>query len=93
VTASGILNIAGYTECQAAIDGKQPTLTDQHITTGTINATNVTASGNITTGTIAATDITTSGTVVSSGQVFKQLGYHRILKRQDGNRWKAADAD
>jgi predicted cupin superfamily sugar epimerase len=25
--------------------------------------------------------------------VFKQLGYHRILKRQDGNRWKAADAD
>jgi hypothetical protein len=81
VTASGILNIAGYTDVKVAIDGKQPQLTgSSNITTGTINATNVTASGNITTGTIAATDITTSGTVVEWTGVCKQqrIGYHRI---------------
>jgi hypothetical protein len=96
VTASGILNIAGYTDVKVAIDGKQPTLTgSSNITTGTINATNVTASGNITTGTIAATDITTSGTVVSEWMsVCKQrVAICRIPQRQDGNRWKAADAD
>jgi hypothetical protein len=46
VTASGILNIAGYSDVKLAIDGKQPTLTgSSNITTGTINASNVTASG------------------------------------------------
>jgi hypothetical protein len=39
VTASGILNIAGYVQ-RSAIDGKQPTLTgSSNITTGSIAAT------------------------------------------------------
>jgi hypothetical protein len=41
-----VLAIAGYADVKLAIDGKQPTLTgSSNITTGTINASNVTASG------------------------------------------------
>jgi hypothetical protein len=48
VTASGILNIAGYSDVKLAIDGKQPTLTgSSNITTGTINASNVSGILNI----------------------------------------------
>jgi hypothetical protein len=44
VTVNDVLAIAGYADVKIAIDGKQPTLTASNITTGTINASNVTAS-------------------------------------------------
>jgi hypothetical protein len=43
VTVNDVLAIAGYADVKLAIDGKQPLTGSSNITTGTINASNVTS--------------------------------------------------